>query len=100
MGVDVAGGDRADAEGLREGLRAAPARAALVGPLKLDVEAVWAKRAGQVGGGVRVTDGEPVPRAAGEADEALSFLGESGRVEPWIQPLVRARRRRRRQRLA
>ena len=93
VGVDVACGDRADAEGLREGSESGiPARvAALVGPLKLDVEAVWAKRAGQVGGGVRVTDGEPVPRAAGEADEALSFLGEPGRVEPRIQPLVGVR---------
>ena len=88
--VDVAGGDGADAEGLGQvaegGVPACVA--ALVRALELDVEAVAAERVGEAGGGVRVADGEPVPRAAGEADEALSLLGEPGRVEPRIQPLA------------
>ena len=76
--VDVAGRDRADAERLRErAQRGVPAGVpALVRPLELDEEAVAAEGAGEVGGGVRVADGEPVARAAGEADEALALLGE------------------------
>ena len=73
--VHVAGGDRADAEGLRERPeRGVPASVApLVGSLELDEEAVAAEGAGEAGGRVRIADGEPVPRAAGEADEALAL---------------------------
>ena len=57
-----------------------PARvAALVRPLQLDVEALAPERARELGGGVRVADAEPVPRAAGEADEAVVQLREQRR---------------------
>ena len=74
--VDVPGGDRADAERLRErAQRGVPAGvAALVGPLELDVEAVAAEGAGEIGGGVGIANGQPVPRATREADEALAQL--------------------------
>ena len=80
VGVDVAGRDRRDAERRRElGERGVPAGvAALVGPLELDVERAG-ERLREPRGAVRVGDGEPVARAAGEADEPLGVLGDDAR---------------------
>ena len=79
--VRVAGGDGPDAERFGEvaQCRVAACVAALVGALQLDVEAVAAEGGGDAGGRVRVDDAEAVPRAAGEADEALVPLEQ--RVE-------------------
>ena len=74
VGVDVAGRDRRRRRGHGRAPRSRgePAGvAALVRPLELDVEAVAPKRSGDLGGCVRVVRAEPVPGAAGEADEAL-----------------------------
>ena len=61
---------------------ALPARvAALVRALELDEEPLPAEGARQRGGAVRVATPEPVPRAAGEADEPLIQLGEQRGVE-------------------
>ena len=89
MRVHVAGGDRAHAERLGEvAERGVAARvAALVRALQLDVEAVAAEHAGKVRGGVRVEHGEPVPRAAGEADEPVVQLLEEADVERGRQRL-------------
>ena len=78
MGVDVAGGDRLDAEVLGEvAERRVPARVApLVRALELDEEALAAERRGEAGRAVRVVEREPVARAAREADEPLVQLGE------------------------
>ena len=88
--VHVAGGDRAHAKRLGEVAerRVAARVAALVRALQLDEEAVAPERAGEPRGGVRVEHREPVPRAAGEADE------------PFVQLLEQAQVERRRQRLA
>ena len=56
----------------------APAVPALVRPLQLDEEAVAPERAGEADGGVRVVHGEPVPRAAGQADEPFRMLLDEG----------------------
>ena len=88
--VDVAGGDRADAEvggELAQG-GVPPGVAAQVRPLELDVEALAAEGAREAGGGVRVADGEPVACAAREADEPLVPLLEDGRVEARVEALV------------
>ena len=76
VGVDVARGDGVDAEVLGEVAQGGVAShvAALVRPLQLDEEALAPEGAGEPGGGVRVAHGEPVPRAAGEADETLRML--------------------------
>ena len=71
---------------------------ALERPLQLDVEALPPERAGELGGGVRVADAEPVARAAGEADEAVVQLREQHGIERWrhelsfFGPRVRVRR--------
>ena len=69
----VAGDDGLDAQRLREvAQRSVPAHvAALVRPLQLDVEAVAAEGLRKSRRRVRVANGEPVPRAAGEADEPV-----------------------------
>ncbi len=81
--VRVAGGDRRDTERRRKlaerGI--APRVAALVRPLQLDEEVVPAEDPGEPRRRVRVADGEPVPRAAGKADEPLVQLLEQRRVE-------------------
>ena len=82
--VHVARGDRGDAERSGEvAQRGVPARvAALERALELDVEAVAAEGAREPGSGVRVAHGEPVARAAGEADEPVVQLaaGAPGRA--------------------
>ena len=100
VGVDVAGDDglhpRMSGEIAQERV---PARvAALERPLQLDVEALRPECAGERGGSVRVVAPEPLPRAAGEADEPLVQLGEQAWVErrrqqnPFLRPRVRVRR--------
>ena len=87
--VDVAGDERADA-GVRGEIaeECVPARiAALERPLQLDEEAVGSERAGELDGGVRVADAEPVARAAREADEAVVQLRQQRRVERGRQQL-------------
>src|SRR5439155_6974050 len=66
--VDVAGGDRRDAERLSELAqdRVPACVAALVRPLKLDEEAIAPEAAGQARGRIRTANGAAVPRAAGE----------------------------------
>ena len=76
--VGVPGDDGLDA-GVRGEVaqeRVAARVAALERPLQLDVEALASERAGELGGGVRVADAEPVAGAAGEADEAVVQLRE------------------------
>ena len=75
--MHVAGRDRLHAERLRQvSQRGVPAHvAALVRSLELDEEALT-ERPGDRRRGVRVAHGEPVPRAAGEADEPLVQLEE------------------------
>ena len=85
--MDVAGDDGLDAERLGEVAEGgiAPHVSPLERSLELDVEALAAERLREAGGGVRVADGEPVARAAGEADEALVQLLEQGLVERRLQ---------------
>ena len=91
--VYVAGGDRADAESLRERAeRGVPARVApLVGPLELDVEAVAAERARR--GGRRRSGRGRRARAARSrrGRRGPRPLGEQRRVEARAQPLVGVR---------
>ncbi len=91
--MDVAGGDRADAERRGEvAERGVPAGvSAQVRPLELDVEALGAEGAREAGGGVRVACGEPVAGAAGEADEPLVQALELVEREARVQSLVRVR---------
>ena len=88
--VDVSRRDRLDAErgGELAQLRVAARVAALVRALQLDVEAVAAEGAREPRRRVRVADGEPVARAAGEADEPLVQLLEQRLVEPRRQRLA------------
>ena len=81
--VDVAGGDSADAEiaGELAQRRIPPGIAAQVRPLELDEEALPPEGAGEPGGAVRVAYGEPMARAAREADETLVALLEASEVE-------------------
>ena len=81
--VHVAGRDRLHAQRLREiaELGIAARVAALVRPLQLDVEAVAAERARELGGEVRIVDADAGARAAGEADEPFVVLDEQLRVE-------------------
>ena len=74
--VDVARRDRLDAEVLGQvAERDVPSRvAALVRPLQLDEEPLPPERGGEPGSAVRVSEREPVARAAGEADEPLVQL--------------------------
>ena len=102
--VDVSRRDRRDAERLRElaQARVAARVAALVRTLQLDVEAVAAERAREPHRGVRVAHREAVPRAAGEADEAVVQLLQQGLIEPWrrrlaVRRVARVRVRRRQQ---
>ena len=76
MGVDVAGGDRLDAETLGEIAehRVAPRVAPLVRPLQLDEEPLAAERRGEPRGSRRIAEREPVARTAGQADEPLVQL--------------------------
>ncbi len=76
--VDVAGGDRRNAERLSELAqdRVPACVAALVRPLKLDEEAIAAEGTGQTRGRIWIANGEPVPRAAGEANEPFVQLLE------------------------
>ena len=100
VGVDVAGDDGLDARvrGEVAQQRVPPRVAALERPLQLDVEALRAERAGELGGRVRVVHAEPVAGAAGEADEALVQLREQRGIErgrhelPFLGPRVRVRR--------
>ena len=87
--VDVAGDDCLDAGVLGEIAqeRVAACVAALERPLQLDVEPLPPERAGELGGGVRVVDAEPVARAAGEADETLVQLREQRWIERRRQEL-------------
>src|ERR1022692_989634 len=62
--------------------------AALVRTLQLDEEVVAAEDSGEPRRRVRVADGEPVPGAAGEADEPLVQLLEQRRVERGRQRLA------------
>jgi hypothetical protein len=80
--VGVPGRDGRDAERLREVAqrRVAAGVAALVRALQLDVEAAL-EGARERGGGVGVADGEPVPGAAGQADEPLVPLVEEREVK-------------------
>ena len=77
--VDVAGRDRLDPEVLGEvAQEAEPARvSALERPLELDEEALAAERPREPGGGVRVEEPEPAPRAAREADEPFVQLRDA-----------------------
>ena len=79
VGVDVAGGDRGDAEVGGELLEGGvPAGvAALERALELDVEA-HRERLSQSGSGVRVGNGEAVAGTAGEADEPLGVVRDEG----------------------
>src|SRR5205823_937695 len=81
--VRVTRGDRLDPERRREvAQERVPARvAALVRPLELDEEPPPPEGTGDLGGRVRIADGEPVPGAAGEADEALAVLEQELEVE-------------------
>ncbi len=99
--VRVAGRDRVHAERLGEvSQRGVPPHvAALVRPLELDEEALAPERPRDARGRVRVDDGEPVPRAAGEADEPVVQLLEQVQRERWVErrilrlrPRVRVRR--------
>ena len=83
VGMDVAGDDglhpRMSGEVAEE--RVPACVASLERPLQLDVEALGPEGAGERGGSVRVVAPEPLPRAAGEADEPLVQLGQQARVE-------------------
>ena len=81
--VRIAGRDRPHAECLGElaKRRVAPGVTALVRPLELDEEPLWAEGAGQLRRLVRMADGEAEPGAAGEADEPLVQLLQQPLVE-------------------
>src|SRR5919197_3317793 len=81
--VHVAGDERRYADRLGEVAQddVAAHVAALVRTLQLDEEAVATECLCEVRGGVRVANGEAVPCAAGEADEALVQLLEQRLVE-------------------
>ena len=81
--VHVARGDGLDADRLRQLPQrvVAPRVAPFVGTLQLDEEPVPPEDGSQLGGAVRAPDREPVPRAAGEADEPLVVFGEHVSVE-------------------
>ena len=81
--VDVPGDDRLDADRLRELPQpSVPLRvAALVRPLELDEEPVPAEDRRQLRRAVAVPYRETVPRAAGQADEALVELREQVPIE-------------------
>ena len=102
MGVDVAGGHRLDAQGLREVAQGGVAAgiAPFVRALELDEEAFAAERGGEAGGGVGIADGKAVARAAGEADEAVVPLGELLKRQRRFEPVVRVREVSSRQRFA
>ena len=100
MRVHVAGRDRAHVQRLREVAqrRVSSRVAALVRPLQLDEEVVVAKGSREPRRRVRVADGKPVARAAGEADEPVVQLLEQALVEarrqrltPFFRPRVRVR---------
>ena len=93
--VRVAGDDGLDAERLGEVAQRSVAAhvAALVGPLQLDEEAVAAEGLREPRGRVRVAHGEPVARAAGEADEPFVQLLEQRLVERGRHGLGLASRR-------
>ncbi len=76
VGVDVAGGDRVDAEVPREVAEQAepPGVAALERALELDVEPLAAERLDERNARVRVAQAEPVTRAAREARETVVQL--------------------------
>ena len=101
VGVDVAGDDRLDLERLRELAEPGvpPHVSPLEGPLELDEEPLAAEGLRQARGGIRVPDGEPEARAAGEADEPFVQLLEQRLVErrlerrlALLRPGVRVRR--------
>ncbi len=100
VGVDVAGDDGLDARvrGQVAQERVPPRVAALERPLQLDVEALRAEGAGELGGRVRIVHAEPVAGAAGEADEPLVQLREQGWIEgrrqqfTFLRPCLRVRR--------
>ena len=81
--MNIAGDDRPDAERLGKIAQACVAArvATLVRTLELDEEALAAECAGQSRGSIRVAHREPVPRAAGEADEPSVQLCEQRRIE-------------------
>src|SRR4029453_4576789 len=81
--MDVSGDDGLDADRLRElpQPRVPLSVAPLVRALELDEEPVAAEDRCQLGGPVAVPDCEPVPRAAGQADEAIVVRGEQVPVE-------------------
>ena len=83
MCVHVAGGDGVHLQRLGEVAQGCVAAhvAAFVRTLDLDEEAVAAEGAGDARCRVRVAHGEPVARAAGEADETVVQLLEPARVE-------------------
>ena len=94
--VDVSGGDRLHAQRLGEvAQRGQTARvASLVRALQLDEEALGPERPRQRRRAVRAPNRETVPRAPGEADEALVQLHEQRRLERGrreLGPLTRVR---------
>ena len=94
VSVHVARGDGLHTDRLRQlpQLVVAPSVSPFVGPLELDEEPLSPEDCGQLGRAVGVPDREPVPRTAGEADQALVVRGEQvpvqrrrhrlGRLEP------------------
>ena len=86
----IAGGNRLHAQRLGKltQLRVPTRVASLVRALELDEEPVAAEGAGELGGRVRVTNREPVARAAGEADEPLVQLGQECGIERRRQQLA------------
>ena len=81
--VDVARDERRRTDRLCElaQRRVAVRVAAFVGPLQLDEEAVASECAGQSRSGVRIADGETVPRAARQADQPFVELLQQRLVE-------------------
>jgi quercetin dioxygenase-like cupin family protein len=88
--VHVAGRDGLHVERLGElAQRGVPPNvAAFEGPLQLDEEAAAAEHASEARRTVRVDDAEPVPRAAGEADESGVVLLEERERERGVERRV------------
>ena len=102
MRVRVAGDERRHAQRRREIAQrgVAPRVAALVRTLQLDEEVLASEDIGEPRRRVRVANGEPVPRAAGETDEPVVQLLEQRRLErrrqrlaSLLRPRPRMRRR-------
>ncbi len=94
--VDVPGCDRRHAEGCCEALegRVSARVASLEWPLELDVERAG-ERAREIGCRLRIDAAEPLPRAAGEADEPFGVLGDELRGRSRWQQVAAVPSRRR-----